>query len=55
MRFYIDYLDKTSGTTDKINLKIRKISKNLVGKFPNDYQNYETAIEQAIAYGLMGA
>jgi hypothetical protein len=51
----IDYLDKKTGTTDRLNNLLREGASYLEKKMPADYGNYDGALQQAIAYGAMGA
>jgi hypothetical protein len=51
----IDSLDKKTGTTDRLNKLLRDGVSYLEKKMPGDYGNYDTALQQAIAYGGMGA
>lgn len=48
----IDWLDKKTGFTDELNLKIRNSARYLGEKFGSDYGTYEGSIEQALQFGM---
>ena len=48
----LDWLDKKTGATDKLNELIRKSAEHLENKMPNDYSGYEKSIETALQSGL---
>jgi hypothetical protein len=51
----IDWIDKKTGTTDGVSRLLRTGTEYLEKKLPADYGNYDSALQQAIAYGGMGA
>jgi hypothetical protein len=51
----IDWIDKKTGATDSVNILLRKGIEYLEKKMPADYGNYDSAVQQAVAYGGMGA
>jgi hypothetical protein len=53
--YALDWLDKQTGATDSLNKGIRDAASYLEKKLPNDYGNYSSQLEQALAYGGMGA
>lgn len=51
----IDWIDKKTGVTDSVSKSLRDGIDYLTKKMPTDYGNYASALQQAIAYGGMGA
>jgi hypothetical protein len=51
----IDWLDKKTGITDSLNKLLRDGANYLEKKMPADYGNYDSTLQQAMAYGGMGA
>jgi hypothetical protein len=51
----IDWLDKKTGATDSVNALLRNGIDYFEKKMPKDYGNYDNVLQQAIAYGGMGA
>lgn len=51
----IDYFDKKTGATDRLNQLLRDGVIYLEKKMPTDYGNYDSSLQQALAYGGMGA
>jgi hypothetical protein len=51
----IDWLDKKTGATDSLNKLLRDGANYLEKKMPADYGNYDSTLQQAMAYGGMGA
>jgi hypothetical protein len=51
----VDWVDKKSGASDHVSGKLKKIVEELGHKMPADYGGYDNSIQQALAYGGMGA
>ena len=50
--YALDWLDKMTGATDKLNSAIRTSVEHLNSKMPNDYSGYDRSIETALQFGL---
>lgn len=53
--FAIDWIDKKTGATDGVSKLLRNAIEYLEKKMPTDYGNYDSSLQQAMAYGGMGA
>lgn len=51
----IDWIDKKTGATEGVSKLLRTGCEYLEKKMPTDYGNYDSALQQAVAYGGMGA
>lgn len=51
----MDWIDKKTGATDSLKEMLRQSSSHLQEKLPFDYVKYDGALQQALAYGGMGA